>query len=410
METNIDRIKRDLENLAKFTAEGEGITRFSYSEHDRLARNYLLDEITRLGLHVTIDGVGNIRARLDGSDSDAPAVMAGSHIDSVLHGGKYDGALGTVAALEAIRVMSEQKFDNTHPVDLVIFSEEEGSNFGSTLAGSKAMVGKYTVEDLKTLKNPEGRSMYDMAKDAGFDPDAMPQYVLKPGELKAMLELHVEQSVVLENEKASIGVVEAIAGMKTLKLTFGGVANHAGATPMTLRQDPMVGAATVIVEIEKLVKNTALSTTVGTVGRIYCRPNVPNIIPGEVVFTLDVRDVNTKGIEIVVSETEKMAAKLAKERGLEHQVELIGESPVVVLDEKVADVVENAARKKGYEYRRMNSGAVHDCAMLAGLTSVGLIFVPSIQGRSHVPEENTHEEDIRKGCDVMLETVATLAK
>jgi hydantoinase/carbamoylase family amidase len=411
METRLERIVKDIETISKFNGTPDkGVTRFTYSDEDKLARDYLLKEMRDLNLLISIDGVGNIRARMEGNDKYAPAVMVGSHIDSVKNGGKYDGVIGVVGALEAIRVLKESGYKNTHPIELVIFSEEEGSNFSSTLAGSKGMVGKYTMEDTKKLKNANGKTMYDMAKDFGLEPDTLPQSRLLPGELKAMLELHIEQSVVLEREKVSIGIVEAIAGMKSLRITFRGVANHAGATPMGMRHDPMVAAGEIIVMVEKIVKEKGYSTTVGTVGRINCIPNVPNVIPGEVSFSVDIRDVKVDSIDTVVAELEGKTKEIAASKGVDYEFLIVGESKPVILSKEIIDIIEKTVKDRGYSYKNMNSGAVHDSCMLADLTKVGMIFVPSVNGRSHVPEEFTSYEDIKMGCDVLLGTIMELSK
>jgi len=232
MQVSIDRIRKDIETICSFNATpGKGYTRFSYSAEDLKAREYLLSQFRDLGMECRTDPAGNLRARLEGSSPHAPAVMSGSHIDTVLHGGMFDGLVGTVGALEVARVLREEGVRPVHPFEVVVFAEEEGSNFGTTTAGSKAMVGRYGVEDLKKLKNPEGTSMYEAAKSIGLDPDKLPESILKPGDLKAMVELHIEQSVVLDTEELQIGIVEAIAGIRAYSLSLEGVPNHAGATP-----------------------------------------------------------------------------------------------------------------------------------------------------------------------------------
>ena len=265
LEINARRLMSRIEELSRFNrTPGEGVTRFSYSAEDKEARKYLLSLFNAAGLGVSVDGVGNIRARLEGSSPDAPAILSGSHIDTVLHGGKYDGAVGTLGALEAVQTVAESGAPHSHPLEVIIFAEEEGSNFGSTLSGSKALVGKYGVDEMKKLKNPEGTSMYDMAKNAGYEPDSMPSYRLRPETVKAMIELHIEQSVVLESKGISVGIVEAVAGIKAMEIRLKGVSNHAGATPMNLRQDPMVAAAHLIAQVETLAKGTGTGSTVAT--------------------------------------------------------------------------------------------------------------------------------------------------
>ena len=268
METNIQRVKTDIIQLGQFNATPDGFTRFSFSSEDKKARDYLIKSFNELVLQVVVDAVGNIRARLPSIEPSAPVVMPGSHIDTVLHGGMFDGTVGVVGALEVVRVLVENRIKTKHPIEVVIFSEEEGSNFGSTLAGSKSMTGKYEVEDLKKIKTDSGLSRYAMAKNMHYDVDRLPEFVIRPGGVKAMLELRVEQGAVLDTESFSIGIVEAIAGMKTFLIEIIGLSKHAGATPMHLRRDPMQAAAKTICEIDRTVKDKANATTVATVGKI----------------------------------------------------------------------------------------------------------------------------------------------
>ncbi len=411
LSVNIGRIKRDIDKICEFNATpGCGYTRFTYSKEDALAREYLLDECAKLGLAVTIDGVGNIRARREGEDPHAPSVMAGSHIDTVFHGGKFDGLAGTIGALEAIRTIVENDVRLKHPVELVVFSEEEGSNFSLPLAGSKAMVGRHDPEDLKKLRSPDGRSMYEAAKDAGYEPDNLPREVLRPGEVKAMLELHVEQSVVLDSQGLSVGIVEAIAALRLYETEISGVPNHAGATPMKLRNDPMAAAAKTIARVEDLAKKAPSGTTVGTVGRIFCEPNVPNVIPGKVNFTLDARDVDEPSLEEFVEAVKKILKEEATSHGVVSEMRFLGGSKAIYLPGDITGLIESIAKKRGISCMRMNSGAGHDSCLLATVTKVGMIFVPSIDGRSHVPEENTRYEDLETGCNLLLETLVELAR
>jgi len=411
VEANKDRIIRDIEALACLTGTpGNGVTRFSYSHEDGLARDYLVSEMERLGLEVSSDGVGNLRARLVGQNPDLSVVLTGSHIDTVRNGGRFDGVVGVVGALEALRVVKESGFVNRHPIELVVFSEEEGSNFGSTLAGSKAMVGKYSVDDIKKLKNAEGRSMYTMAKDAGYDPDTLHGGSINKQNIKAMLELHIEQSVVLDNAKKSIGVITGIAGMKAFRIVLRGTANHAGATPMNMRNDPMAAAAEVVLLVEQLVKTIGCPTAVGTVGKINCIPNVSNVIPGEVTFSVDVRDIDQEKLDAVGEALRHRVREVALRRNVSYEVDLIGESKPLLLPEEIASMLERAAISRGCSFMRMTSGAVHDACMFGALTQVGMIFVPSVAGRSHVPEEITDYDDVKRGCDVLVDALVELSR
>ena len=408
---NIERIKKDMEAICAFNrTPGEGYTRFSYSQQDRQAREYLKAEFDRLGLATTVDGVGNIRARLEGSDPTAAAVMVGSHIDTVLHGGKFDGLLGTIAALEVVRTFKERNLPHKHPIEIVIFPEEEGSNFGAPTTGSKFLVGRSSTETLHQLKTPDGTSMYDTVKSFGLNPEKANEGLLKKGDIKVMFEFHIEQSVVLESRKIPVGIVEAIAGMKGFEIVFEGVPNHAGATPMKLRHDALLATAEVAIAIEKLAMESPYPDTVGTVGRLLCEPNVSNIIPGKVTFRLDARDVCDEGIAYMAENAEKEVKAIAEARGLTYSMRLIGGTRAIILPKEITDALADCAEKAGVEFLRMNSGAVHDCCLIADVAPIGLIFVPSLGGRSHVPQEDTPWADIEKGVKVLFSAVERFAE
>lgn len=410
METRIERIRKDICSISRFNSTPhKGCTRFSYSEEDRKAKNYLLEEFNRLGLKVSTDAVGNVRARLEGEDAYAPAVVTGSHIDTVLHGGKYDGVVGVVGALEVVRTIVENGLKVNNPVEIIVFAEEEGSNFGVTTVGSQALIGKYKLEQIKKMKSADGISLYEKTKAFGLRPDDLDKSVIKPGEIKAMIELHIEQGMQLEAAGVPIGIVTAITGIRSLKVEFTGVSNHAGSTPMHLRNDPLVGAAKLIIAVEDIAKHRAFSSTVGTVGRVICFPNIPNIIPGRVVCTIDLRDVNTDGITVAFEVIKETVQQIAQEQGVEAHLEVLGDVDRVGLSEQISGLIEEAALNRNISYMKMHSGAVHDSCLLASITEVGMIFVPSKGGKSHVPVEHTDMEDIKLGCDLLLDTVIRLA-
>jgi allantoate deiminase len=335
--------------------------------------------------------------------------MIGSHIDTVKNGGRYDGLTGVLAGLEIIRVLKEEEIELSHPVELIIFAEEEGSNFGITMLGSKVLTGKYSLEELKEIKNAEGTSIYEKVKYFGLDIENVEMNVLRKDEVDAMIELHIEQGAVLEKQNKEIGIVQAVAGMKTYKVTLEGDSNHAGTTPMDLRSDPMAGAAKIIAHIQKAARELAIPTTVATVGRIACQPNIPNVIPKKVEFFVDIRDVDSKGIEMVSIELEDKVNNVSTEDSLKNTIELIGVSDVVKLSSRIIGTIEEIAKEQNYNYIKLNSGAVHDAAMLNNWTDVGMIFIPSVGGKSHCPEEYTSEKDIQAGCNLLLNVVRDLA-
>lgn len=407
---NLERIEDTLSKIANFNATpGVGHTRFSYSDEDRNVREYLINELQQLDMTYQVDAVGNIRARLEGLNPDGPTIMAGSHIDTVLHGGRYDGALGVVAALEVARLIKEHNINFEKNYELIIFAEEEGSNFGVTTLGSKCLAGECSVDYLKKLKNADGVSAYELMTQFGLQPDKLQKSVLNKGEIEAMLELHIEQSIVLENRNIDIGVVEEIAGRKAFWVTLQGASGHAGATPMDDRQDALVGAAEVISSLAEITKRWGGKRTVATAGKIVCKPNVSNSIVGQVEFSLDIRDVDDQWMSNVATGIEEKLKAVSTLHQLQYTMDLQGASDGMHLTADIVQAVEDTTTTCGYSNLRMVSGAVHDAALLAKLTDVGMIFIPSIGGVSHVPHEDSKPEHIQAGCNVLFQTILTLA-
>ena len=408
MGVQIDRIGRDIDVINTFNATpGKGITRFTFSEPYMQARAYVSDELRKAGARVSTTLGGNLSGRLEGSAGGLPSVMTGSHIDSVLHGGRFDGVAGVVAALEVVRVMAEQKIPHRHPVDVVVFAEEEGSRFGSVMIGSRAWIGKLGPDDLHRLMDKDGTSFAAAMADAGLLPEDTT--LLKPGMAKAMIELHIEQSLVLERKGIPIGVVEGINGIKQFVVTLTGVANHAGATPMGLRQDALQGAARVIAAVEEIAMGAISGNTVATVGMLTCEPGQANVIPGRVQFTLDIRDLDSGRIDQASRRIASAIETTCQARDLAFDIQPRSDTPPVRLSKHVVQLIEATAREKGIKTMRMASGALHDSSILPDVTEVGMIFVPSKGGRSHCPEEDTSLADLQKGAELLLAAVAKLA-
>ncbi len=405
MEANQERIWQRIQTLSTFNdTPQQGVTRFSHSPNDERARKFLLEECRKMGLDSQVDAVGNLLITYPGQDKKLPPLWIGSHIDSVRNGGRFDGIVGVVSALEVIQVLWEQGIKPRRSIQLVIFAEEEGSNFGTTMIGSKSMVGKCDAEYLKNLHAEDGRSAWQVMKDFGLDPDQAGKHPLTAQDVFAMIELHIEQGIVLEKMEKTIGVVEAIAGMQTYRIQVTGRSNHAGSTPMNLRQDPMPAAAKLITAIQKLAAEEALPTTVATVGEIECQPNMTNVIPQSVRFSVDIRDVKEEGIQMVLDGIQKNSRELEQSDEVQIQMELVGSSPCVQLDEEIVNHIEAGVKKREIPYMRMNSGAVHDSAMLTQVTKVGMIFVPSTEEKSHTATEYTSPEQIKLGEDILLES------
>lgn len=399
------RLDRNIQELARFGGTGQGMDRFAYSPEEREALNWLKAEFQRLDLTVWEDAVGNVFARYEGREAGLRPIMAGSHIDTVRHGGKYDGALGVLAMLEILRRFREEGVRLRHPLDLVICKGEEGTRFGATLLGSAAMTGQLTGDDLQR-RDSEGISLKKAMAAQGYDPAAFPLAALTPGSIAAYLELHIEQARVLETEELTIGVVTGIAGPLWLEATVRGEAGHAGATPMRIRHDPMPAAAELILETERIARG--FRDTVATTGQIKARPGSTNVIPSSVTFTIDLRDVDRKDRDEAEASIREAARQIALRRGVVIELQDLARIAPVTCPEEIMTVLEEAAEDLSLSCRRMPSGAGHDAMNLARLCPVGMLFVPSRNGWSHRPDEYTSPEDCIAGTNVLLQAIRLL--
>lgn len=410
MQVSIERIREHIEALARFTTTpGAGSTRLSYTPEYRQACDYFGARARELGLDVRYDAIGNLRARLQGRDGAAPAVVIGSHLDTVIHGGDFDGILGVVCGLEVVQTLVEAGVKPLHPIEVINFVEEEGTSFRCPLTGSKALAGVFEVEDLKTLKNEAGESLYEKAAAFGVEPDRLASDRLRPDAVKAMLELHIEQGAVLESEGLPVGIVERIAGSENHRIRLGGRANHAGTTPMELRYDALAAAAEMILAVERIASEPERPDTVATVGRIHCAPNAVNVIPGRVEFSVDVRDVEQARIELASAAIRDAVGRIAERRGLSWEMELTGQSAPEPLADDIIQQLADLARRAQIPHRLMNSGALHDAAIMTRVADVGMIFVPSTGGLSHTPRERTEYRDIEQGANLLLAATHALA-
>jgi hydantoinase/carbamoylase family amidase len=316
--------------------------------------------------------------------------------------------LGVLAGLEVLAVMNENNVIPLRAVELVVFTEEEGTNFGTTMLGSKAMAGKVDFDYLQKLSNEDGKSAVQVMKEAGFEPERVAECRADGKEIFGMIELHIEQGIVLEQKQMAIGIVEAICGMSTYRVDVQGTANHAGSTPMDMRQDALLAAAKLIVYIGESTKKEGHNTTVATVGEIHCKPNVSNVIPSSVCFNVDVRDIREDGIEAVSVRMKKKSKEIEISDNVQMEISVVGCSDVVSLSDTIICQIEKASSNRTKKYMRMPSGAVHDAAMMAEMTDVGMIFIPSIGGVSHAPSEASKTEDISLGAKILLDVVLSL--
>ncbi len=408
MRININRILNHIEKISEYnTSPGEGCSRFSFTDEDRSAKDYLTGRMKELGMSVSADSVGNIRGRLEGSDPSLPAVMCGSHIDTVIKGGNYDGILGVVCALEAAHSMVENGIKTKNPYEIIIFAEEEGVTFKYNLVGSKALTGLCRLDDIKEKKDSNGISMYERMKSFGLNPDNIENDIVDCDRIKALIEMHIEQGARLDSWKVPVGVVEAIVQLQWFEIEIRGVSNHGGATAMEHRTDPMVSAAKIISDLPGIVKKYGDETTVATAGRIVCIPNMPNIIAESVKFTVDLRS-NNKAVQSNILNIIKERLHQFEEEGFSCIIKTLTEAEGVDLDPGIINIIKEAAEEEKIDCREMVSGANHDCGIMAKMVPAGMIFVPSVDGRSHCKEEFTKADDIEKGCQVLFRTLLKL--
>jgi allantoate deiminase len=408
METKVERLEQDITALAEFTATpGAGVTRFSFTPEDRAAREYIKAEMARAGLTVREDAAGTVIGRREGA-APGPVVMVGSHFDSVKHGGRFDGTAGVVAALEIARVLKEHNVKTRYPIEFIAMIEEEGGRFGGGLFASRAMAGKVSREELARNKDAQGVSTAEAMAAFGFPPADIAAARRRPEELKAFFELHIEQGPVLEAAGIDVGVVETIVGIAEYEIEITGRPDHAGTTPMDMRADALLAAGRVVQAVEELARRAG-GGAVGTVGRLEVTPGAANIVPGRVSFTVDFRAKDSRVLADLVA-----GLKAALEEACRGDVKFaLTEKlsiPPVVLSTAVRELLLKEAARRGTSTQVMQSGAGHDAMVMAGLTDVGLIFVPSRGGRSHCPEEWTDYAALKKGVDVLLGTILKVAE
>lgn len=409
MKTQLQRIKRDIEELAKCNdTPNLGLTRFSFSQADRKAREYLKAEMKAIGLQVYEDDAATIIGRIEGTEKNAPVVMVGSHFDSVKHGGNFDGPAGVIAALETARVIKENNIITKHPIEIIAMIEEEGGRFGAGLFGSRAMAGKVTKDQLINNKDENGIAMYEAMQEFGFDPEKIAQAQRNPKDLKCFIELHIEQGPVLEKNKQDIGIIDYIVGIHEFKVIVRGRPDHAGTTPMDMRANPLDAAARVIGRISEFAVNAG-EGTVATVGVLQVMPGAANIVPKEVTFTVDIRSKSTECINKVYRDIQEALKKETQGSEANYEiVEMLQVEPVK-LSQDIINSIQKNCKKLGFSERTMLSGAGHDAMIMAGITEVGLVFVPSKDGRSHCPEEWTDYADLQKGVEIVLQTVLDMS-
>lgn len=410
MNTKVDRIKKDIEELAKFNSSNDGgLTRFSLTEEDRLAREYLKEQLEKLDVKIYEDNAGTLFARREGTDPDAPVIMIGSHFDSVKNGGNFDGPAGVIMALEIFRALEDNKVKTRYPLEFVAMIEEEGGRFGSGVFGSRAMVGLVDYEQLERNKDKDGISMAQAFRDFGFEPEKVAEAKRNREDVKAFIELHIEQGPILENEGKDVGIVDFIVGINEFKVQVNGRPDHAGTTPMDMRADALGVASKVVAEIDSypVPENNG---TVATVGVLEIKPGAANIVPAQAIFTVDIRSKDEASISNVKKKIMDKLDALTKDTDVTYTVTEMLDVKPVKMNEEMVELFKESAEGKGFSYRNMLSGAGHDAMVMSAVTEVGLIFVPSKDGRSHCKEEWTDYDQLQKGIELIYDTILKLGE
>ena len=402
LRVNGRRIMDHIHALAEFGKNPQGgVSRVAYSDADKQGRDYVLGLMRDAKLDVTIDAAGNLIGRRAGSANDLRPLLIGSHIDTVPEGGNYDGVVGSMGAIEVAQTLADNSTTLRHPLEVVIFQNEEGG-----LIGSRAMDGELTEKELD-LVSRSGKTIRDGIKFIGGDPTKLASVARKKGDIAAYLELHIEQGNVLDTEKIKIGIVEGIVGINWWDVTIEGFANHAGTTAMNNRQDALLAAAKFIEAVNRIVTSVP-GRQVGTVGRINALPGAPNVIPGKVVLSLELRDLDAAKINMLYEKIHVEAQQIAAASRTKFTFTEINVNIPAPTDTRIRSFISEAARELGLSTKSLPSGAGHDAQDMARLGPVGMIFVPSVGGISHSPREFSHPEDLANGANVLLHTLLKL--
>lgn len=387
--------------LAQFDRIGRtagGINRVAYSEADLAGRAFTRELFAQSGLQLRLDTAGNMLARVPGTDASKAPILIGSHVDSVTDGGNYDGPVGSFAAIEVARSLAEQKVRLRHPLEVVVWQNEEGGTIGSKIA-----VGLLTPADLEKVAR-SGKTVREGIGIIGGDVSRLNEAVRKKGDIAGYIELHIEQGGLLEKASRQIGVVEGIVGLRWFEITITGFSNHAGATPMDQRQDAMLAAAKFTVAVNDAIRSES-GRQVATVGRLNVTPNTTNVIPGQVVLTVDLRDLDQSKIDRFTARFEQIAREIGAATSTKFAFTQLVNSTPAISDSRILNVIESSATALGLSHQRMPSGAGHDAQEVAHIAPMAMIFVPSVGGISHSPKEFSRADDIANGANVLMNAV-----
>ncbi len=401
---NSNRLRQHIEAMGAIGKDPvAGISRVAYTDADKQGREYTISLMHAAGLTTTIDAAGNISGRLPGGDPKLPTLIIGSHVDSVPLGGNFDGIVGSFGAIEVAQTLMESHVQLRHPLEVLIFQNEEGG-----LQGSRAISGELHEQDLNQSTR-SGKSLREGIAFIGGDPDHLSAARRKPADIFAYLELHIEQGGTLAAEKIDIGVVQGIVGNSRWDVTIEGTANHAGTTPMNERHDALLAAAKFIQAVNQIVTSIP-GRQVATVGKIQTIPGAYNIVSGKVILGLDVRDLEQSRIEMLFSKMQDEAQKIAQAGGTKFSFQPVIDDKPALCDPRLRQLIGSSAKQLNLSTKSLPSGATHDAQSIGRLAPMAVIFIPSIGGISHAPAEFSRPQDISNGANVLLRATIQLDK
>lgn len=400
---NKTRVAELVQGLAQFGKTEHGITRLAYTPEDKAAQEWLLEQVRDLHLQITTDAVGNVFLRREGKTPDLAPVAMGSHLDTVVQGGAYDGMIGVVGALEVLYMLQDETLERS--IEVIIFRAEESSRFGFATIGSKLMVGAGDPEKFSSAAKAGTMTFKEALAAWGCDPAAYTQALRKPGCFKCFFEMHIEQGKVLEETGERIGIVHNIAAPTRFKIFVEGMADHSGATPMGFRKDALVSAARLVIAIQEAATNEADNGTVATVGVLEVEPGSINVVPGKATLWVDLRGVDEASIKRTLSNICDAVSAIAKTDAITITLEMLTADKPVALSDALAAKFDRICAAKGIAYRHMNSGAGHDAMHMSKLAPTSMLFVPCKGGISHNPAEYAKNDDICLAIEVLAEAV-----
>jgi len=408
LRTDHERLMRTFDQLRGIGAQEDGsIDRRAFSEADMAARRWLVDEAKQRGLEARLDPAANVIVRSPDADPNVAPVLTGSHLDSVPSGGTFDGALGVVIGLECLSTLQDRALLETNPVELAAFSDEEG-RFGG-MFGSRAIAGRLTPDDIAKASDLDGITLIDAMAEHGLSAVGALDARRAPGAFRAFLEVHIEQGPLLEGSRERIGVVHEVAGLFKWSVTLRGQADHAGTTPMDMRRDAFHGLAEFSCRIPEILGDHGSNTSTATIGRVDLHPGAANSVPGQATFTLEARDTDPAVLEELRKAFRRQLSRLARARNLMFEFDELERIEPTRCDPAVIEAINHATDALELDALTMHSGAVHDAEMIAGIAPVGMIFTPSVGGRSHSVAEWTHRKDIELAADVAVNALRELA-